>query len=535
MSRKKLAISLLGVFMIAQIPFAVVGLTLIFGIFGQGPEYLLKVYDSLATKGHATPLSRIIIERLPEGLEIRQVPQDESKPEALTTGQAMERQETGEIAPLQELPPPTPDPAQLERRIADLPDYDPLSTFGIRIADIDGLAVDYVSVPDRPSRIADADTPIRIRFGRLEGPRVLLLAGRPGLSWQFDGDLPTQVAAVLVAGPDATGEEMLFGLSEAVPVARLRERGKKLPFLLSALPDCRTSRDPERPFSCSNLVYDRTSSQYQTPFQIAESHVNVLLGADIASVSAAFADAEDRMVLVPEEIVDDTVRTRASNSLRRYAEVLEAERRRKEILKDYARRWVEDRRSAVFDEIARHRPYAPAQLAGAQPRVVVVSAYRGTAKKRGEQLTAGQVSSYEEFVEWQAGEVGSILVEVMSREPTVIIATAYQAVDWRFAFSSGRNVLAVHVEGHKAPTVSGVPPGIPLTVRSRAYGDRNVAGRVRILTGKERDNSETRSIRASLDRFQQMYPGSPMVIYERSKLDRVIVTDQAIEGQRGHN
>lgn len=525
MNKNKLAGFLLIAFATVQIPFTVIGVFLIIGVLQYGPNYFLVLYNALATKTDAPPLSQVLIENLPEGLELRQTPQSEPKPETLTTGQGLEPSTDEAQGPIEALPPRVPPAEQPIRRIADLPAYDPVSAFGLGLSSMEDLAIDYVSVPLSPSRHSLDDGPLRIRIGRVAGPRVLVLVGQPGLSWRFEGDVPAQIKAILVTAPKASGEETLIGLPESVPAARFGARRRELPFLLGALPECATGRDSRRAFSCSNLVRDKSTGRQRTAFQIAEERMNLLLGADIASVSAAFADGKDRMILIPEETVDDVVRERARGYLDRHVQAREAEKRQRETLKDYARRRIEDRRSTVLDEVARHEPYSPARIADAHPRVLIVSATGGTAKERGRRAKAGRVKNYEEFLEQQAAKVGSIFVEVKTREPTVIIATATEAVDWRFEFSPGANVQAVHVEGHRSPTVTGVPQEVSLIVRSSEYGDRKVAARVRVLTDKDRHNSETRGIRASLERFQQIYPGSALTIYEKNRLDRVLLTD----------
>ena len=109
----------------------------------------------------------------------------------------------------------------------------------------------------------------------------------------------------------------------------------------------------------------------------------------------------------------------------------------------------------------------------------------------------------------------------------MIFATATRAVDWRFVFAEGAQVLAVHIEGAMAPTVTGVPRDVPLTVRSRAFGDRNAAGRVRTLDAADPDDASAREIRANLARFEKMYAGLPMTIFEKHTLARVTLVDEA--------
>lgn len=525
MNKEKLPGILLIVLAFVQIPFTVIGVILIIGVMEQGPSYFQVLYD-------APPLSQVLIENLPDGLEARRSPQSKSKPAPLT-GQALDLPTPEAIEPAEALPPRVTPPEQSTRRIADLPVYHTESSLGVVLLGMEGLAVDYLSVPRSRSRHAQDLGPLRIKFGRVTGPRVLVLVSQPGLSWQFEGELPPLLSGVLVAVPDAAGEETLAGLPDSVPAARLDLRRSGLRFLLSALPDCKTGIYPPRAFKCADLVRDKSTGQYRTTFQIVEDRVGLLLGKPIASVSAAFANDKDRVVLIPEEIVDDAVRERARSYLDRYAKVLEAEKLRKQTLKEYGLRWIGDRRSRVLDEVARHEPYAPRQIVEAHPQVLIVSATGGVAEVRSRRAKAEQVKNYEEFFEQKAARVGTIVVEVRAREPTVIIATASEAVDWHFEFARDANVLAVHVEGYRAPTVSGVPQEIPLVVRSFEYGDRNAAPRVRVLTDKDRDNSETRAIRASLERFQQMYRGSALTIYEKTRLDRVILTDRTKNGDGG--
>ncbi len=531
MNREKLARVALIVFAIAQLPFAVIGVTLAIGLISNGPAYFLISYDLLARSGYARPLSGIPIEQVPGGLRMERMSdgliterppegdraQSRAQPEPLA-GQILERPAT-EIPSIEALAPRTPPADRTVLWIAGLPAYDPVSGYGLGLADVPGLAVDYVSVPPARSKYGTDHSPVRLKFRPAEAPRVLVLAGQPGLSWQFEGDVPAGIIAVLVAAPDATGDETLFGLPDSIPALRIGTGRKELPFLHSALPDCAVKADPRRPFNCSNVA-GNLPGRYRTPFEAAEHRVQVLLGADIATVSAAFADDTDRVILVPEEIVDRAIRDRARSYVERYDEAVQSESRHREILKDYARRWVEDRRSAVIDEVALHPPYVSAELAGKQPDVLIVSAHQGATKERQERADRRHIRTYQEFVDQQAGKVGSIVVEVTAREPTVIVATASRAVDWRFEFSQGAKVLAVHVEGPRAPTVTGVPRDVPLTVRSNAYGDRKVAAQVKILTDQDATDGESQRVRADLERFRDMYPGSALVIYGKYTLDR---------------
>lgn len=531
MNRRKLALVMLIAFAIAQLPFALIGVATAIGLAREGPAYYLSFYDKLARGGHAKPLANILMEQVPEGVLIERTSEGlriEPTPEATSVrdrappaplaGQTVDRP-AAETRAIEALAPRALPADQRVLRVADLPAYDPLSSYGLGLADVPGLAVDYVSVPPARNKYTTDQSPVRLKFRPMEGRHILLLAGQPGLSWRFDGDLPAEIIAVLVAAPDATGEEALFGLPASIPALRLDIGREELPFTLSALADCAVKADPRRRFRCSNVAR-YLPGQYRTPFETVEHHALVLLGTDIATVSAAFADDKDRIILVPEEIVDWAVRERALSYVKRHDEAIQAGFRHEEIVKDYARRWVEDRRSAVIDEVARHPPYVSGQLAGTQPDVLIVSAHQGARKARQRRADIRHVKTYQEFVEQQAGEVGSIVVEVTARDPTVVIATASRAVNWRFKFSQGAKVLAVHVEGARAPTVTGVPDGVPLTVRSDAYGDRNVAAQVKILADQDATDGESRRIRADLARFRDMYPGSPLVIYSKNTLDR---------------
>ena len=497
---------------------AVIGATVAFGLLRDGPSFLLFAYDKLAEFDDPEPLVRIVGERSSARHRSRQ-PAQAGPPDGQLVDDPAPR------PPLLEAPAPRRLPAeQTALRIADLPPYDPVSGFGLELAALERLAVDYVSVPPKRHKRVTEDSPVRLRFRPLAGPRVLVLAGQPGLSWQFEGEVPAGIVAVLVAAPEASEDDSLFGLPDSIPALRVNTARNALPFMLSALPDCTVKADPRRRFKCSNVRRDR-SGQQRTPFRIAEQQVGVLLGADIATVSAAFADNLDRMILVPEEIVDQAVRERARRDVARHDEAVAAAARHKETLKDYARRWVEDRRDAVLEEVARHPPYSPAQVVARQPDVLIVSAHEGASTQKGNRRGPRPVRSYQEFVDRENLKVGTIIVDVSATEPTVIIATAARPVDWRFEFAQGAKVLAVHVEGVGAPAVTGVPRDVPLTVRSNAYGDRKVAARVRVLTNLDGAGGEISRIRADLERFRDMYPGSALVIYSEYRLDRAQLTN----------
>ena len=198
-------------------------------------------------------------------------------------------------------------------------------------------------------------------------------------------------------------------------------------------------------------------------------------------------------------------------------------------LKDFDRRWREDRRSAVREEVAEHPPVVAAQIAVRRPRLMVISAHSGVPRAVYTPAAGPGAQDYGAYLEGKLRETGTIVVEVKSREPSVIFATATRATDWRFVFAEDAEVLAVHVEGALAPTVTGVPRDVPLTVRSRAYGDRDAAGRVREIAAGEPDDANTREIRANLARFQDSYPGLPMTIFEQHTLERVTLIDEGAE------
>ncbi len=198
-------------------------------------------------------------------------------------------------------------------------------------------------------------------------------------------------------------------------------------------------------------------------------------------------------------------------------------------LKDFERRWLEDRRRVVREELAEHPPVVAEQIATRRPRLMVISAHRGVPKAVYTPSAGPGAPDYGAYLEGKLRETGTIVVEVKSREPSVIFATATRAVDWRFVFAEDAKVLAVHVEGALAPTITGVPRDVPLTVRSRAFGDRDAAGRVRQIAADEPDDANTREIRANLARFQESYPGLPMTIFEQHTLERVTLIDEGSE------
>ncbi len=195
-------------------------------------------------------------------------------------------------------------------------------------------------------------------------------------------------------------------------------------------------------------------------------------------------------------------------------------------LKDFDRRWQQDRHAAVMDELSEHPPSIVEKIAVHRPRLMVISAHQGAPKALYAAAAGGEPRDYGAYLEKKLGEVGTIVVEVSAEEPSVIFATATRAVDWRFVFSEKANVLAVHVEGALSPTVTGVPRDVPLTIRSRAFGDRDAAGRVKQLDGSEPDDANAREIRANLARFTDMYDGLPMTIFEKHTLARVALVDE---------
>ena len=152
-----------------------------------------------------------------------------------------------------------------------------------------------------------------------------------------------------------------------------------------------------------------------------------------------------------------------------------------------------------------------------QPSIVIVSAQRGQGRNPGTAKTK-QVTTYEEYEAIQKRRVGTISVRVESQIPTVIVATAVDAVNWQFDIAKGANLLAIHIEGTRAPTMSGVPANIPIIVRSEDYGDRDTAGRITKL-----DNTK-RNLR-HVDRFFESYNGSVVTLIADGVLNSVTVND----------
>ena len=410
------------------------------------------------------------------------------------------------------------------RRIAGLPAFEPSAEFARRLSALPDLALDYVSVPIRSSGAMGTPAPIKIRLRHTEGARVVVLVGGNATSWQFAGALPEGLAGVLVYAPNAAGEQSVLGLPDAIPVARIDQRKVRLLRIGGAVPQCRLEPTTRLLSKCSDVVVVG-GGEPATTLQSVEAELEKLLGLKIATISGARGSAEDRTILVPEEIVDDFVRQQVSDTLERYRRDLAERDRRRDVLSSYVRRWLEDRRATVMDEVAQHPVPAPGAVVPRQPRIIVVSTRAGAVNLPPNWVRKERIETYEDYRWNQLQTVGRVDVKVETREPTVIFASADSNVDWYFEVAENADVLAVYIEGRSAPTVTGLPDEIPLTVRSAVFGDPDAAGHIRNLKPSGRDKRGTRDSRAGLARLIEMYPGSEIVLYERRTMQTVTLTD----------
>lgn len=242
--------------------------------------------------------------------------------------------------------------------------------------------------------------------------------------------------------------------------------------MVGAVPACRGGEAPPRRFSCSKIRTADDGSLY-TDFQTAGQVVRLLLRSDIASLSAAFADREDRLVPVPEEIVD---------------------------------------------QVARHRAFRLDDILAQRPRLLVVSAF-------GAEGTSGQIpaAAYEDLAAYRKAKTGTIAVEIDVRGPLVAVLSTFEPVDWRVHVKGEIQLLAVHVEGLGAPTVTGVPQSVPLKVRSRAYGDSDTASPLSLP--RDGDRSEHPRTLRDLARLRSFYAGASIALHSRRRLGTASLTD----------
>ena len=435
---------------------------------------------------------------------------------------------------------PTPEPLSEEASrletgapavpIAELPQFSEASPLGLVLADRDDVVIDYVSVPAGPTRLVWPEVPITVSLRPLEGARLLVLVGQPGQSWRIEDRLPEGVLGILVLPPstasEGLGEPQISGQPADLPVERLaidlgpfRERA--LPFLAVVVPSCRDLHRVVQKVECDYFVR-RDERPVRSQFLLAEERLIALTGAKIGSLSMAYADDRDRRILIPEQVVDEVLRRRIEEELARINAAIELADKRRSVLRDYARKWVFDRREAAFAEMSARPLPDPSAIVARKPRVLVVSAYGSVDHVQREDPPP--VANYPDYLRLQeAHEVGKIGVTVTRPGPVVLIATAYRPIRWRLELGAETELLAVHVEGIGVPSIEGVPDDVPLVIKSNAFGDREAAGYIDLPKEMPPKGTHRATISRQLERFMNLYPGSTIMLYGEYTLDEVVI------------
>lgn len=212
---QRLSAALVILFAVAQLPFAYIGLSVLAGIARDGPWYFYFLYlstsdvESLAQSGDIPGPRLARAAPHPNGTAGGVPRRPRSDPPAQDFWSLPGQDPVGDRA------------ASPQRRIVDLPAYRTESGLRQRLSLLQGLPVDYVSVPRKARDGASDEMPVVVTLHSTAERRVVLLAGRPGLTWRFEGRIPQTLAGVLLIAPDPEPDDLVIGLPDGLPAARL--------------------------------------------------------------------------------------------------------------------------------------------------------------------------------------------------------------------------------------------------------------------------------------------------------------------------
>lgn len=515
----KAARAALILLVILQLPFTICGVFILNGVVSGNLAVLVPALELVAASG----ILRHQGVRVPSSTC---PPQTTEAPAAETRLKAelIEEQAPPAVASLPAPPAVTalgakPDGGGPRKRISDLPTLSSAQWSAFLADHPDGFAVDYISVPSRPSQFGGDEEPVHVRLRNLPGPRLLFLASRPGVSWRFDQTLPAAVQGLVIASPSFTGDDTLINWPVDRPAIRVVQDRSALPFVLSAVPDCREDLDGLPTYACPAFVGDGVR---RAPVQQAEAVVEELVGQRIASVSAAFADDKDRAVLVPEEVVTDEVRQRIEMKRKRHEEAFAAANRRIADFRRYESTWFASRKAETLDLLQLHPPVIPSLLTPQRPDLIVISGYEGkmaAGKPASVNYRNPTIKNYDDYASALDAMTGRIDVSVDVDRPAVIVVSAHRAVEWRFSLKNPEHIVAIHVEGLEPPAVSGVPANIPLSIRSVAYGDQNATSYIPRPNDEKAMTARDKQALQQIAKFQDMYQGSQTFLFGKYKLE----------------
>jgi len=362
-----------------------------------------------------------------------------------------------------------------EQETAYLPLLDPSSSAAMFIRDNDNY-VDYVAVrfTDRRSRTTVS---AKLRFQNLTGPRFLVLHGPPNTEWLIDKSAPKNLTGILVLTREDEPTGKIIGAPEGVLVWRytFAKKANRIPFIRGIIPKCHQREGGS--INCVNgprNIHSSRKKDMKTPFQKADDWSKEVLGQPLATLSSVEA-TKNGLVIVPMETITQTTRDDLERELRR-AKLLVAERKVKlEHRADYEKRWYAERYATATADFHERPIFNTTSATEKAESIVVTSIYETLTKERRKGRNSQLYDSYVEYKARADQDVRPVSVRVNLDRPTILVLTSHSPVNWVLDISKPEMVIAVQIEGFQVSSISGLPKGIPIRIRSFALGDRTAA------------------------------------------------------------